>query len=473
MALANVAELLVSFGYRVITCDWDLEAPGLERYFVVNNADREQYRRSMDEYLEWPGLVDLLVEYKETLSRPADPTATPGRDAHGFAQLGDLWLRRPSSYARTANEHRSVPGSLRLLTAGRRRGEWQRKYGDAVRRFDWQQFYDQWAGDAYMDFFRRDLVGEKGMDGAADLLLIRQPDRRDRAGRRVHAPPRRPRAGAHRGERSEHGGRQVDGPDAHRSAAGQGPRRADPRGPAHRLRIEQTAQTKELVEFRRQFIDEFGAALATHTTNPEALAIATEIPYMPYYSYHERVVARENEVSASRISTRSTAPLPTPSSTTACGRSCCASGRPRASRPRPPTVDGLPTRRGTTPFRRATAAAPGGARHCGAGVAAQGAGTRAPHASGSVFRARRERHPGTVSYARGSSPRPVCRRIVHYAPDRITRSCVWCTHGRSSSRATPPSRSPSCQRSSSRPPMCRRSTPRADADRPDLQGPVH
>ena len=43
MALANVAELLAGYGYRVIVCDWDLEAPGLERYFVSNNASDEQY----------------------------------------------------------------------------------------------------------------------------------------------------------------------------------------------------------------------------------------------------------------------------------------------------------------------------------------------------------------------------------------------------------------------------------------------
>jgi hypothetical protein len=60
-------------------------------------------------------------------------------------------------------------------------------------------------------------------------------------------------------------------------------------------RIEQTAQTKELVDFRRQFIKEFGNTIGKHSTNPELFAIATEIPYMPYYSYHERVVAREEE----------------------------------------------------------------------------------------------------------------------------------------------------------------------------------
>src|SRR5215467_9888199 len=33
MALANVAVLLARRGLRVLVVDWDLEAPGLERYF--------------------------------------------------------------------------------------------------------------------------------------------------------------------------------------------------------------------------------------------------------------------------------------------------------------------------------------------------------------------------------------------------------------------------------------------------------
>jgi MinD superfamily P-loop ATPase len=34
MALANVAWILASNGKRVLTVDWDLEAPGLHRYYM-------------------------------------------------------------------------------------------------------------------------------------------------------------------------------------------------------------------------------------------------------------------------------------------------------------------------------------------------------------------------------------------------------------------------------------------------------
>jgi len=33
-ALANIAVLLARWGHRVLTIDWDLEAPGLERYLM-------------------------------------------------------------------------------------------------------------------------------------------------------------------------------------------------------------------------------------------------------------------------------------------------------------------------------------------------------------------------------------------------------------------------------------------------------
>ena len=39
MALANVAVLLARRGLRVLAVDWDLEAPGLERYFSYFRMD--------------------------------------------------------------------------------------------------------------------------------------------------------------------------------------------------------------------------------------------------------------------------------------------------------------------------------------------------------------------------------------------------------------------------------------------------
>ena len=50
MALANVAWVLASSGKRVLAIDWDLEAPGLHRYFEPFLADKSLERST--------GLID-------------------------------------------------------------------------------------------------------------------------------------------------------------------------------------------------------------------------------------------------------------------------------------------------------------------------------------------------------------------------------------------------------------------------------
>src|SRR5262252_1220498 len=54
MALANVAVLLARWGQRVLVIDWDLEAPGLERFFGLW---LQGSRHSS------PGLIDLISSY--------------------------------------------------------------------------------------------------------------------------------------------------------------------------------------------------------------------------------------------------------------------------------------------------------------------------------------------------------------------------------------------------------------------------
>ncbi len=53
MALANVASLLAKWGSKVLVLDWDLEAPGLEKYFTqLGRPDRRG-----------PGIVDLVTAF--------------------------------------------------------------------------------------------------------------------------------------------------------------------------------------------------------------------------------------------------------------------------------------------------------------------------------------------------------------------------------------------------------------------------
>jgi cellulose biosynthesis protein BcsQ len=55
MALANVAWILAASGKRVLMVDWDLESPGLSRYFnpfLPPEAVRDT-----------PGVIDLIREF--------------------------------------------------------------------------------------------------------------------------------------------------------------------------------------------------------------------------------------------------------------------------------------------------------------------------------------------------------------------------------------------------------------------------
>src|SRR5262245_41948821 len=158
MAMVNVAEILADAGYDVIACDWDLEAPGLERYLAESREEADQAKQN-------PGIIDLLVDYKQRLSRPEH--AAPDEADRDIREVNGLRLRRPSSWARPVGS-RSHPsgGSLRLLGAGRRDGAWNERYTAAVRDFDWGEFYAAWAGDAYLDFFREDLAD------SCDIVLV-------------------------------------------------------------------------------------------------------------------------------------------------------------------------------------------------------------------------------------------------------------------------------------------------------------
>src|SRR5437867_12286372 len=64
MAVANVAWILASQGKRVLVIDWDLEAPGLHRYFHPFIDDKELSAS--------PGLIDFLVNFAEAARAPHD-----------------------------------------------------------------------------------------------------------------------------------------------------------------------------------------------------------------------------------------------------------------------------------------------------------------------------------------------------------------------------------------------------------------
>lgn len=140
MALANVADRLARRGLRVLAIDFDLEAPGLERYYPIDK----------DAALANPGLIDLLRAFKDSLAGRGESL-----EAGAFRELARFVL---PIYERVGEG-----GRLDLLSAGcRSPGEGLRRYALEVRTFDWQDFYYNWEGEAFFEWLRRELTGPQG-----------------------------------------------------------------------------------------------------------------------------------------------------------------------------------------------------------------------------------------------------------------------------------------------------------------------
>ena len=110
MALANVAFVLASNGKRVLVIDWDLEAPGLHRYFAPFLGDTELTGD------ESQGLIDFVFDFA---LRAATPQAKESRDAAWLEQYADIsrWSQRLSWVSGERLNAQPSWGSIDLVPA--------------------------------------------------------------------------------------------------------------------------------------------------------------------------------------------------------------------------------------------------------------------------------------------------------------------------------------------------------------------
>lgn len=130
MALANVAWILASSARRVLAVDWDLDAPGLHRYFRPFLLDPDLSQS--------PGLIDFLIE-----SATGSATGATGN----ISVLG---------YASSLEWQFPTGGRLDLVGAGRQDRAYALRAGD----FDWRGFYERLGGQELLERMKRDLVDE-------------------------------------------------------------------------------------------------------------------------------------------------------------------------------------------------------------------------------------------------------------------------------------------------------------------------
>jgi uncharacterized protein YegL/energy-coupling factor transporter ATP-binding protein EcfA2 len=161
MALANVAEILYSRGIKVLMVDFDLEAPGLERYFAVDHAVT-----SYDDVLKHRGVIDMLYSYKELRSLSQSPSLVESLSSVTDEANISLPVEPLQNFVVDIYKSNDLGGTLSLIPAGRRWQEEYQLYAERLRDFDWQDFYVNMEGERFFEWFRQET------SGISDIVLI-------------------------------------------------------------------------------------------------------------------------------------------------------------------------------------------------------------------------------------------------------------------------------------------------------------
>lgn len=136
MALANVAWILAANGKRVAVIDWDLEAPGLHRYFHPYLDDPG--------LLKSPGIIDFVMAFAREAIKPAK------------GKLDPSWYLPYANLLRYASSLRyDFPGqgTIDFIPSGRQGSD----YAARVNSFNWSAFYENQQGGLFLEAAKQSL----------------------------------------------------------------------------------------------------------------------------------------------------------------------------------------------------------------------------------------------------------------------------------------------------------------------------
>ncbi len=159
MAAANIACLLARAGRRVLLVDFDLEAPGVWRYF-------EEFQRGLDRR---PGLIELLAEQ-----------AAPSMGYDGYPSY-QSYRRESPDWRRYLTAVRIGTATVTLLTSG----EQTDAYPARVLGFDWADFFAIQEGGAFFERLREEwnrefdfvlIDSRTGITDTGGICTIALPD---------------------------------------------------------------------------------------------------------------------------------------------------------------------------------------------------------------------------------------------------------------------------------------------------------
>lgn len=162
MALANVAWALAAGGKRVLSIDWDLEAPGLHRYFEPFLSDPSLEKST--------GVIDFVRDFA---------AASVGA---GVSSRSDWYREHSDLLAHTVPlDWDFGEGVLHLVPAGKQ----DAAYPVRVNSFDWSDFYERLDGGILLEIVKKNLRevydfilidSRTGVSDTSGLCTIQMPD---------------------------------------------------------------------------------------------------------------------------------------------------------------------------------------------------------------------------------------------------------------------------------------------------------
>ena len=165
MAVANVAWILASNGYRVLAVDWDLEAPGLDLFFQPFLVPEVLALST--------GVIDLITGYRDEALQGGE--RTPAWTAH---------MARVRPHAVPVSWEWFAPGgSLDFLSAGQTNSNYN--YSATLGGIDWVAFYDDLGGGDFFKALRADMRcsydyilidSRTGLSDSAEICTVDMPD---------------------------------------------------------------------------------------------------------------------------------------------------------------------------------------------------------------------------------------------------------------------------------------------------------
>ncbi|WP_225828567.1 KGGVGR-motif variant AAA ATPase [Streptomyces naphthomycinicus] len=260
MALANTAWILASNGRRVLMVDWDLEAPGLHRYFHPFLPDHE-LRSS-------PGVIDMVWEYATAAT---DPTAA---DEPGWPER--LAAVRP--YAMSVEYEFPGKGTIDFVPAGRQ----DPLYSTLVTTFDWNNFYERLGGGGFVEALKRNMRAHydyvlidsrTGLSDTAGICTVQFPDILVNC--------------------FSHSNQAIDGAEAVASSVHRQRARNQLRMFPVPMRVEDGEADR--LEAGRHYAEAAFGRYLSHVRDPKAYWGRVEVPYKPFYAYEEVLATFRDE----------------------------------------------------------------------------------------------------------------------------------------------------------------------------------